>query len=155
MLEVVFLGTVTKRRQGVLADVHSSTGIKIHTSNNAHDLSTKSSIFSRFKICLSIGQMNFKFETNDMARISEVVSNKGFIICEESGDPIEERLREYIPFVEFNNRAQLIETINYYLTHEEERLAKIEAAYEFLKREFNMANLVPEALRKLGVLSET
>lgn len=136
--DVLFIGSVNGRRLIFFNNlVVTLPGKRIVVAGTVFDQRVKTSLIRKAKIILSVA--NFEpstYNSNDLARMSEVISNKGFMICEPVGDiEVESKLSKYVTYCQIE---EIPERIAYYLEHEDERNAKSLEAYTGLKKEFNL-----------------
>lgn len=137
-IDVLFIGGITKRREDFFKKLHSLIPEKrIIVINSVFDQREKNSLIRNSKIIISLGAHDPQtYQTNDLARMSEVLSNKGFMICESMGDKkTETKLGEYITYCSID---EFPEKVIYYLEHDEERNNKALIAYERFKEDFNL-----------------
>ena len=105
-------------------------------TNTLYNQHEKNNTINRSKIILSAAAHEPIYGTNDLARMSETISNKGFMICEPVGDTvIENHLREFIVYCPI---TEFVEKIRYYLEHDSERKEMSLIAYDRFQKEFNL-----------------
>jgi hypothetical protein len=147
-IDILFYGALTERRKNILDDVKKFTdenNIKlIIRNNNLYDYNEKSNILSRTKIVITIASREPEIlKTNDMFRLSFLLSNKIFFITEKIGDKtIEEDIfGNYIEY--YTNIKELENKILYYLNNEKEMNEKVTKLYNFAKNNYNIEALFP------------
>jgi hypothetical protein len=109
-IDVLFYGGMCERRHKILFQVikfcKENKYNFVLRDNNLYDYKEKSIITARTKIVISVGaEEPSKMKTNDLLRLSFLISNKVFILPEELGDnEIENKLKTTIPFYKFTRR---------------------------------------------------
>lgn len=146
-IDILFYGSVTDRRKKILiklAEHAKNKNLKfIIRSNDLYDTKQKLELISQSKIILSISNDEpCLLQTNDLLRLSLLVSTKSFVICEEVGDrKIEDELKKNMIF--YNSYEELIEKIDYYLSNTDEINNIAESTYNFCKEKMNLEDLLP------------
>jgi hypothetical protein len=114
--DVVFVGTMTPYRQGILAQL-KERGIVVHTPSlwNPEELNK---LFNKSRIVLNI---HLSHLPNTETRVAEVLGAGSFLISEELSSP--DLLKDGEHFVSWksNDINILVEKIEFYLAHEAER----------------------------------
>jgi hypothetical protein len=145
-IDVLYYGALTERRHRCL--LHFSTmchynGINfVLRNNNLYGYEEKAKLISRSKIVISMCHdepVNLK--SNDLLRLSFLISNKAFVLVEDTSDPIEEILKKTMIF--YNSVMDLFGKCQYYLQHSEERDAIVNATYEHCKENLNLVKSFP------------
>lgn len=139
-IDILFYGYVGSRRVGIIQEVKQFCNMKNYNfvcrNNDLYDEHEKARLVARSKIVLSIPSTDaLKHKTNDLARISYLVSNKAFIITEYIGDDeVEHKLDKYICYC--NNISEIFDKIDYYLHNDDIRMLKSYKAYTSFKTDF-------------------
>lgn len=147
-IDILFYGSLTDRRNII---VESILELSIQNrfkfvirNNNLFNYDEKTDLISRSKIIISIASSDPKLiRTNDLLRLSFLLSNKVFFITERIGDTkIEDNiLGDYIVY--YSEVNELLEKIVYYMNNEDERNNKVNRLYEYCKEKLNIVNLFP------------
>lgn len=147
-IDILFYGSLTERRKNVLDVIQKFANENninlVIRNNNLYDYNEKSSILSRTKIVITIASREPEIlKTNDMFRLSFLLSNKIFFITEKIGDNIVEDdiFGKYIEY--YNTIEELKSKIIYYLNNLEERENKVNELYNFAKNNYDIVKLFP------------
>jgi glycosyltransferase involved in cell wall biosynthesis len=147
-IDILFYGAITERRKNILTDITKFSNENninfIIRNNDLYDYNEKSKILSRSKIVITIASRDPEIlKTNDMFRLSFLLSNKIFFITEKIGDNIIENdiFGDYIDY--YTTVDELKNKIIYYLNNPEERDNKANKLYEFSKNNYNIENNFP------------
>lgn len=147
-IDILFYGSLTERRKNILEVIQKFANKNninlVIRNNNLYDYNEKSSILSRTKIVITIASREPEIlKTNDMFRLSFLLSNKIFFITEKIGDNIVEDdiFGKYIEY--YNTIEELKSKILYYLNNLEERENKVEELYNFAKNNYDIVKLFP------------
>lgn len=138
-IDILFYGSGSDRRKLIYQNIRNTFPDKnFVVKDNLYDENQKSNLVSRSKIVLSISSSNLNYTTNDLVRLSYLISNKIFVIAERVGDSFtEDKLSKYITFCD---KSDMCDKIKYYLENENETITKSEIAYDMFKKDFNMEN---------------
>lgn len=140
-VDVLFYGCIWGRRLTILQQLYQFCqlhNIKILIFNdNLKNDSEKFKMIARTKIIINVASDSTKpNDTNDLCRISQLLSIGSFMISEYHGDEkVESRLSKYVPF--YNTPEELCETVKFYLDNESKRLEMIEKASNEFPLDFN------------------
>jgi hypothetical protein len=140
--DILFYGNISPRRQKVLQQIYEFAVAKAYKlkifNNNLYHTHDKIREIINSKIVISIASDDAKlFETNDLARSSQILSLGGFLITEYIGDTnVESKMEKYAPH--FSTEKQLLYLLEYYLTHEEKRLEMIAKVKTEFKKDFDL-----------------
>lgn len=94
-------------------------------------------MIARAKIVISFASEDtLKFQSNDLARSAQVVASGGFMLAEHVGDPVEDKLVQYMAY--YRNLEECISKVQYYLEHPEARTAMIQRAQVQFPLDFNL-----------------
>lgn len=142
-IDVLFFGTISPRRSKILDELSSMCSQKGYTlaiKNDLYDDSEKTNLFARSKIVVSIASLDAKaINTNDLARLSQILSTGGFAISEYIGDTlVENKISEYAPH--YNTANELLEKVDYYLSNPKEIEALTAKATNKFSKEFDFEN---------------
>jgi len=147
-IDILFYGSITNRRKFILNELKTflnKNNINILVRHNdLYDYKEKSYILSRTKIVITITSRDPKIlKTNDMFRLSFLLSNKIFFIAEKIGDTIieDDIFGDYIEY--YSKMEELQNKILYYIKNEEKRKDKANKLYEYSKLNYNIENLFP------------
>ena len=147
-IDILFYGALTDRRKNFLNALKpflNKNNINILVrDNDLYDYKEKSYILSRTKIVITIASRDPKIlKTNDMFRLSFLLSNKIFFIAEKIGDTIieDDIFGDYIEY--YSKMEELQDKILYYIKNEEKRKDKANKLYEYSKLNYNIENLFP------------
>lgn len=147
-IDILFYGAITERRKNILTDITKFSNENninfVLRNNDLYDYNEKSKILSRSKIVITIASRDPEIlKTNDMFRLSFLLSNKIFFITEKIGDNIIENdiFGDYIDY--YTTVDELKNKIIYYLNNPEERDNKANKLYEFSKNNYNIENNFP------------
>ena len=110
-------------------------------------MSEKLATICRAKIILSMASADTKlFHGNDMARLSQPLSTGEFVISEYVGDEkTEGTLSKYVPF--YSTIEEMVEKLDFYLTHPEERQKSLDLIKENFHKDFNLEESLLELVR--------
>jgi len=140
-IDVLFYGNVNGRRKDVLNTVknfcNNNSYKLVIRNNNLFDIAERISLISQSKIVISISSADAKtMQTNDLARIAQIISMKEFVITEYIGDTkVENTMSKYV--LHYNTVPELLEYIKKYLSNENDRIDMINKAYDSFKQDFN------------------
>ena len=147
-IDILFYGAITERRKNILTDITKFSNENninfVIRNNDLYDYNEKSKILSRSKIVITIASRDPEIlKTNDMFRLSFLLSNKIFFIAEKIGDNIIENdvFGDYIDY--YKTVEELKNKIIYYLNNHEERDNNAGKLYEFTKNNYNVENQFP------------
>jgi len=147
-IDILFYGSLTDRRKTILTDIikfSNENNINcVIRNNNLYDYNEKSNVLSRTKIVITIASRDPEIlKTNDMFRLSFLLSNKIFFITEKIGDKIieDEIFGNYIEY--YNTLEELKDKISYYINNSEEREKKVNKLYNFAKINYNIEDHFP------------
>ena len=147
-IDILFYGALTERRKNILEIIQKFANENninlVIRNNNLYDYNEKSSILSRTKIVITIASREPEIlKTNDMFRLSFLLSNKIFFITEKIGDNIieDDIFGKYIEY--YNTIEELKSKILYYLNNPEERENKVNKLYEFAKNNYDIEKNFP------------
>ena len=92
-IDILFYGALTERRKNILEVIQKFSDENninlVVRNNNLYDYNEKSNVLSRTKIVITIASREPEIlKTNDMFRLSFLLSNKIFFITERIGDNI-------------------------------------------------------------------
>jgi hypothetical protein len=141
-IDILFYGNVTGRRVPILLQLSKLAQMRNYIlmvrNYDLFDDAQKIKTIARAKIVISIGSADtLAFHGNDLARSAQVIASGGFMITEYLGDPIvEPRMAAYVPH--YRTPDQLMEMVEYYLTHPEARGAKQREARAQFELDFNL-----------------
>lgn len=105
-------------------------------------------VFYHSKINLNISLRSIK--TGIPLRCMDIMSSKGFLLSNFQSD----FLIDFVPgedFVYYENEEDMLDKIEYYLTHEKERMEIAENGYEKVKKYFSLEDVLQ---RMMGVVFE-
>lgn len=147
-IDIMFYGSLTDRRKDILSNLtqfskENNINLVIR-NNNLYDYNEKSQLLSRTKIVITIASREPELlKTNDMFRLSFLLSNKIFFITEKIGDTVVEDdiFGKYIEYYKTIEELKL--KIIQYLKCPEEREKKSQLLYDFSKHNFNIENMFP------------
>lgn len=135
-IDILFYGGINARRNDILKKLKNKYNIHIRI-NDLYDENEKAELISRSKIILSIASNDaLSCTTNDLARLSFVVSNKGFILAEKIGD----KMIENISGINYFHIDELEKYIDYFLNNLTERQKNIQLVYNNFKKFINFDN---------------
>jgi hypothetical protein len=147
-IDILFYGALTERRKNILEIIQKFTNENninlVIRNNNLYDYNEKSSILSRTKIVITIASREPEIlKTNDMFRLSFLLSNKIFFITEKIGDNIiEDKIfGNYIEY--YNTIEELKVKILLYINNSEERENKVNKLYNFAKNNYDIEKHFP------------
>jgi hypothetical protein len=147
-IDILFYGSLTERRKDILQEIQKfSLENKFNLlvrNNDMYDYSDKSNILSRTKIVITIASREPEIlKTNDMFRLSFLLSNKIFFITEKIGDNIIENdiFGNYIEY--YMKIQELKDKIIYYLNEGEKRNNKATNLYNFAKTNYDIEKHFP------------
>ena len=135
-IDVLFFGGLNDRRREIFVKFNNDNPkLKVCLKfNNLYDDIERKSFIKRSKIVLSICSNDaLSCCTNDLARLSEVISNKTFIIAESIGDKMFESLSG-ITFLD--NIDNLTKYVKYYIDRPEKDIIS-ENTFKNCKKYFN------------------
>jgi hypothetical protein len=142
-IDVLFFGSFSEYRLPKLVALQEfchRTGYKLVTFQHIFNELEKAKIIARSKIVVTYatGEIVMKAKTNDLCRLSFLIANKKFFICEEIGGVVDQDLKSYgVPCVP---KEKIHETIEYYLSSPqsgEERKKLCDNVYERFKVDYN------------------
>ena len=139
-IDILFYGNVSGRRIPMLLavkDLAVRNNYNLMIRNyNLFDEREKILTIARAKIIISFASADtLAFKGNDLARSAQVLSSGGFVITEFIGDStVENIMKEYVPH--YNTVDELLQLLQYYLTNEAARLAKLEVIAERFPKDF-------------------
>lgn len=146
-IDLLFYGFLTKRRLDILNKLiiwcnNKKYNIVIR-NDNLYDYKEKSELVARSKIVLSLAHDDpQKYRTNDMLRLSFLISNKAFVLAEQMGDKdIENKLCNYITY--YNGYEDLVTKIEYYLKNNDQMITIADECYNYCKKNMNILNTFP------------
>lgn len=147
-IDILFYGALTERRKNILDVIQKFTNENninlVIRNNNLYDYNEKSNILSRTKIVITISSREPNIiKTNDMFRLSFLLSNKIFFISERIGDNIIENdiFGNYIEY--YSEIEELKSKIMYYINNTEERENKANRLYNFTKINYDIEKHFP------------
>ncbi len=149
-IDVLFYGNVNGRRKELLNRVNDMCKEKSYVmkicNNSIYGDNEKISTIAKSKIIISIASSDAKtIRTNDLARLSQLISTGGFAITEYIGDNVVEGIMDkYVPH--FNTEDELLDYVDYYLTNTNERLEMIAKASNLFTIDFNFEELFTKNL---------
>lgn len=146
-IDILFYGNISSRRENIFNKIND-LGYNFIVLSNVFDENIKAELISRSKIILSVSNSDAKIiGTNDLARISPIIINKGFVITEYIGDKtVETKLSLYI---NYNSSVdELLNSIKYFMVHDEERDKLTENAYKKFKEDFNFEEAIITIINK-------
>ncbi len=140
-IDVLFYGNVTGRRSDLLKEIvkfckENSFKIMI-CNNNLYDDGKKLLMITKSRIVISLASSDAKnIGTNDLARLSLVLSIGEFVITEYIGDHIvEDTMSKYVPHCK--TKEEILERIKHFLLHEDDRHNMINIANKKFRKDFN------------------
>lgn len=140
-IDVLMYGNLVGRRVPMirrLIEFCNNNGYKICLRQNNLYGADKIQMIQRAKIVLSYASADTKqFLAHDLARISELICTKNFVLVEYIGDDAVEKIMDkYVAF--YGTIEEMFEKIKYYLEHFEERQKRIDGAYERFPKDFSL-----------------
>lgn len=143
-IDVLFIGSLTPRRKGIVEELAKAVNIEIKTAFGSEMVD----LFNRSKIVLNIhGDHQRDTET----RVFEVLACKTFLITEPLSD--ESPFESGTHLVEVEGLRPMVDQISYYLAHPEARMAIAAKGYEAVKDHHDYqqrAQMIIRAFEKLG-----
>ena len=133
--DVLFYGSIAGDRRGkILKAVGEKYNLKIVSELFGEDLYRE---IRKAKVVLNIHY--YEGALIETTRLFEALSlNSSVIVSEDSFDKNESgRLEEFVDFVPVDNTEKLLERIGYWLSHDEERKAKVKANQKALEHRSN------------------
>jgi hypothetical protein len=98
--------------------------------------SEKVALYRRMKIGINLSLSDYRRETGN-SRIYEVIAQGAMLLCEEAGRNAHEQIfKPDIEAVYFRSVPEAIEKAEYYLAHDEERIAIARAGWERVWRDY-------------------
>jgi len=147
-IDILFYGALTDRRKNILTDItkfsYENNINCVIRDNNLYDYNEKSNILSRTKIVITIASREPDIlKTNDMFRLSFLLSNKIFFIAEKIGDDIieDQIFGNYIEY--YRTIEELKNKILYFINNSKECENKVNNLYNFAKINYNIENHFP------------
>ena len=147
-IDILFYGALTERRKNILEVIQKFSDENninlVVRNNNLYDYNEKSNVLSRTKIVITIASREPEIlKTNDMFRLSFLLSNKIFFITERIGDNIIENdiFGNYIEY--YSTTEELKNKILYYINNSKERENKAYKLYNFTKNNYDIEKLFP------------
>lgn len=147
-IDILFYGALTERRKNILENIQKFSNENninlVIRNNNLYDYNEKSNMVSRTKIVITIASREPEIlKTNDMFRLSFLLSNKIFFITEKIGDNIIEDniFGKYIEY--YNTIEELKSKILYYLNNPVDRENKVNELYNFAKNNYDIVKNFP------------
>jgi hypothetical protein len=135
-IDVLFYGGLNQRRSILFNKLRNECkGVKFcFRIGNLYDDIERKMLINRAKIVISVASNDAKeYGTNDLARLSEVIANKTFILCESIGDPMFESLSGIIFVKDIENLSKYV---HYYLDRPEREKIN-QQVYNNCKKYFN------------------
>ncbi len=151
-IDVLFYGSMTNRRHYFYDHIsefcYKNNLNFIFRHNDLYNYKEKSDIISRSKIVLSIAHEE-NLNTNDTFRLSFLLSNKAFFLCEKMGDIIfEDEVKDC--FIFYEGIEELKSKILYYVNNEKARDIATNNIYNYCKKNMNIVDTFPiENIKKL------
>lgn len=139
-IDILFYGAITEIRINKLREIENFCREKGYThffTNNLYDERKKAKLVKKSKIVISIPSSKFVSEagTNDLCRLSFLISNKVFCIAEKLNGDVEDDLERYgLKMISYEN---FLENLDYYLKNPKEREIISGGVYENFKKEYN------------------
>ena len=133
--DVLFYGSIAGDRRGeILKAVGEKYNLKIVSELFGEDLYRE---IRKAKVVLNIHY--YEGALIETTRLFEALSlNSSVIVSEDSFDKNESgRLEEFVDFVPVDNTEKLLERIGYWLSHDQERKAKVKANQKALEKRAN------------------
>jgi hypothetical protein len=141
VVDILFYGNINGRRLDVIKKVAQFCRDKGYTmsicNNSLYDDFQKMMAIHKSKIVLSVASSDAMIiKTNDLARLSQIISIGGFAITEYIGDAtVEGKMSEYVPH--YKSDDELLELLDNYLMNANEMVKMKELAREKFKLDFN------------------
>jgi len=146
-IDVLFFGAGTPYRNNKLKIIRDYCNLNnfnfVHVSNIYNEIE-KADLVSRSKIILSIPSSEYVkiAGTNDLCRLSFLISNKAFILFEKLSGDTEVELENY-GLVCCDNTEDLCEKIKYYIsTSDEEKELMVNKLYKNFSENYNFEEAV-------------
>ncbi len=145
--DVSFIGSATPRRQAFL-NFLSDNGVEVNQCTN-YNLKEQVEIINRSKINLHINFVEFKTHTQVNMRVMDVLGCGAFCLTE--GVEKEEMFTggEHLVYFEFNNPQDLLNKVNFYLAHDNERERIARQGCEYFHTNYSMEKTVAALLDKI------
>ncbi len=139
-IDILFYGNMNQRRKDIitLIDIFCKANnyVFVYTDklNNETD---KTNVIQQSKIVLSISNSDAKiYKTNDLARLSYLISNKALVVTEYIGDKVvEDKLSKYTNYC--TTIEEIIDKIQYYISNPDDRIKSVDNAYNCFKTDFD------------------
>lgn len=138
-IDILFYGGLNEKRIHILKDLENHCKEKNYKMvlriNDLYDEKEKAELIRRSKVVLSIPSEPAQYgKINDLARLSFIVANKGFIIGEKGGD----YLLQSTSGIKYIELDKLKDTIDYYIKNDTERYENIKSVYNDFIDYFNL-----------------
>ena len=150
VIDVLFYGNIDNRRRIFIDEINKMCNEKSYKfavyNNTLYNDTAKITRIKQSKIVVSMASENAnKAGTNDLARISQVLSMNQFVVADRVGDKVvEDKMSEYVPH--FTRVIESCELIDHYLTHEDDRQHMIEKCAARFKKDFNFETMLVNAI---------
>ena len=151
-INLSFVGNCCGRRTAIVDTINKRVPISVFSNNvwNYNDrrlsesnpiVDTKAQVFLRTKILINIHMFEPIYASFDLYRTITAIANKCLVISEYSRDITMNKI--FDPYIILCNKDDMSNKIAYYSQHENERLNKVNAAYNWLKTKFIYAKFIP------------
>jgi hypothetical protein len=148
-IDVLFYGAFTSPRIKKIKELSNFCKDKNYTfvfKDNVYNEREKSQLIKRSKIVVAFPSSHYVTEagTNDLCRLSFLISNKVFIVAEKIGGDVEDDLLSYgIKLVSYD---LFLENLEYYLKNSEEREKIMDHVYEKFKLNYDFERALKSCL---------
>lgn len=125
-IDVLFYGTLNETRLKTLQNLSRKNPLTIVVNEYGSDIWRR---IHRAKIVLSVHY--YENPQNDLPRIAPLLSNRAFVIAEETVDAKFNALKDHIVIVP---KDKIPETVDYFLAHPFERFEWQDKGYEWIRQ---------------------
>lgn len=147
-IDILFYGAYTERRRRITDEIRKLCEERKYTFMYpvVFDETMRANLVSRSRIVLAIAsEPGLQSKSNDLARLSYLISNKVFVLADHIGDSqVEDKLR--IPFIE-NGQTFQSEIVKY-LSNEKLRNEIVETAYTHFRNDFPFEEQILNTIKK-------
>ena len=150
-IPVSFLGSVRypERQRYLQHLIDNKAPLQIHGGQREQGLSAPryAELMRNSKISLNFPEGPEGYD-QCKGRVWEILASKSLLL-ERKNEPIENFLKPNVHYVEFENEADLVEKINYYLDNEKERDYIVNKGFNIFKKKYNATTFWNTIMKEL------
>jgi tetratricopeptide (TPR) repeat protein len=144
--DVSFVGSLTPRRKQILETLARRFKVEFR---NIWDVEEQVRFYNQSKIVLHINFAPFIATTSVNMRAFDIMGSGAFMLHEDVVFHKQFEDSKHLAYWHFNDVGNLVDKIEYYLTHEEERERIAAAGYRYVRENFSVDKTIQELLNQV------